>query len=99
MVQIPGARAVGILHWWSREVLGYSQLDVQEQPLLLTNMDPPDAVLPLRIGLWPVWGQDHTGHSSQLPPARGCMSERQAGLSRVQGMLVPAASITLRCWH
>lgn len=36
------------------EVLGYSQLNVQKEPLLLADVDPPDAVLPLRIWLWPV---------------------------------------------
>lgn len=60
-----GATETGI------EVLGYSQLDVQKEPLLLTDVDPPDAVLPLCVWLGPVGRQDHPGHGGQLPPAHG----------------------------
>lgn len=51
---------------------GHSQLDVQEDPLVLPHVDPPHAVLPLHVGLRPVWGQDHPGRSRQLPATHGC---------------------------
>jgi len=72
-------------------VLGYSQLDVQEEPLLLADVDPPDAVLPLRVGLRPVGRQDHPGHGRQLPPAHGCGARGRQGSAGGPGVLMPTA--------
>lgn len=52
--------------------LRYSQLNVQEDPLLLPNVDLPHTVFTFCIGLWPVWRQHHPSHSRELPTTHGC---------------------------
>lgn len=52
--------------------LRHSQLNVQEDPLLLPHVNLPHTVFAFCIGLWPVWRQHHSSHGRELPTTHGC---------------------------
>lgn len=53
-------------------MVSFSQLYVEQHPLVLVHVYPPAAVLALAIPLGPVWGEDHTTRTRKVAPALRC---------------------------
>lgn len=53
-------------------LVSFSQLYVEQHPLVLVHVYPPAAVLALAIPLGPVWGEDHTTRAREVAPALRC---------------------------
>lgn len=57
-------------------LVSYSQLHVEQHPLVLVHVYLPAAVLALAVPFGPVWGEDHTSRAREVAPALRCR-ERQ----------------------
>lgn len=57
-------------------LVSFSQLYVEQHPLVLVHMYLPAAVLALAVPLGPVWGEDHATWTREVAPTL-CCRERQ----------------------
>lgn len=62
----------------------FSQLDVEQHPLVLVHVYLPVAVLALAVPLGPVWGEDHTSWTREVAPTLRCRERQRVEFSPPQ---------------